>query len=76
MDDFIIQFCQELKEKDFSIKIESVSRKRKGKREYLNNSETRRIMNELEGLFESKVEISLIRHGMKQQIETLINEEA
>jgi hypothetical protein len=52
-----------------------VSRKRRGKREYLNNAETKRMMKELEGFFESKVEIPLIRHGKKQRIETLINEE-
>jgi len=34
------------------------------------------MMKELEGFFESKVEIPLIRHGRKQRIETLINEEA
>jgi hypothetical protein len=33
------------------------------------------MMNELEKFFESKVEIPLIRHGKKQRIETLINEE-
>ena len=36
VDDFVVQFCQSLKEKDFMVKSESVSRKRKGKREYLN----------------------------------------
>jgi hypothetical protein len=51
-------------------------RAQKGKHEYLNNAETRRMMNELKGFFESKVEIPLIRHGKKQRIETLINEEA
>ena len=34
------------------------------------------MMRELEGFFESKVEIPLIRHGKKQSIETLIKEEA
>jgi hypothetical protein len=33
-------------------------------------------MRELVRYFESKVEIPLIRHGKKQKIETLINEEA
>ena len=51
---------------------ESVSRKRKGKREYLNDAETRRMMKELQDYFESKVEIPLIRHGKRQRIETLI----
>jgi len=49
-----------------------VSRKRKGKREYLNDAETRRMMKELQDYFESKVEIPLIRHGKRQRIETLI----
>ncbi len=34
------------------------------------------MMRELNEYFESKVEIPLIRHGKKQRIETLINEEA
>ena len=33
-------------------------------------------MKKLNQYFESMVEISLIRHGMRQRIETLINEEA
>jgi hypothetical protein len=31
---------------------------------------------ELDKLFESKVEAPLIRHGKRQRVETLINEEA
>ena len=76
VDDFVIQFCQGLKKKDFTVKSESVSLKRKGKREYLNDAETRRMMKELNGYFESKVKIPLIRYGKRQRIETLINEEA
>jgi hypothetical protein len=34
------------------------------------------MIKELEGFFESKVEVHLIRHGDRQRIETLINEEA
>ena len=34
------------------------------------------MMKELEGFYESKVDIPLIRHGWRQRIETLINEEA
>ena len=76
VDDFVIGYCQGLKERDFMVKSESVSRTRKGKREYLNDAETRRMMKELERYFESKVEIPLIRHGKIQRVETLINEEA
>jgi len=72
----MIQFCQGIKERDFTVKGESVSRKRKGKREYLNDAKTRRMMKEFERYFESKVKMPLIRHGKKQRLETLINEEA
>ena len=34
------------------------------------------MMKELEKYFESKIEVSLLRHGQNQRIETLINEEA
>jgi len=76
LDDFVIQYCQGLKDKDFTVKSESMSCNRMGKREYLNDVETRRMMKELQEYFESKSEISLIRHEKKQRIETLINEEA
>jgi CRISPR-associated protein Cas1 len=76
VDDFVVQFCQGLKERDFTVKSESVSRKRRGKREYLNDAETRRMMKELDGYFESKVEIPTMRHGKRQAFKTLINEEA
>ena len=33
-------------------------------------------MKELQVYFESKIEIPLIRHGNKQKLETLINEES
>ena len=51
------------------------ARKRKGKRNYLNDAETRSMMKELNGYFESKVDIPLIRHGNRKKIETLIYEE-
>ena len=76
MDDFVIHFCQGLGKRDFMVKSESVSRIRKGKREYLNNAETRRMMKELDVYFDSKVDVPLLRHGKSQRIETLINEEA
>lgn len=56
------------------MKNESVSRKRKGKREYLNDEETRLRMKEFDEYLGSKVEIPLVRHGNRQRIETLINE--
>jgi len=76
VDDFVIEYCQGLRKKDFTVKFEGASRKRKGKREYLNDTETRRMMKELNEYFESNIKIPLIRHGKNQRIETLINEEA
>jgi CRISPR-associated protein Cas1 len=76
IDDFVIQYCQNLDKKDFTMKVEEVARKKKGKREYLNDRETRKMMNELENYFESTIEIPRMKVGKKEKIETLINEEA
>ena len=69
---FVILFCQGFRERDFTVNGESVSKKRRGKREYLNNAESKHMVSELEKIFGSKVEIPLIGHCKKQRIETLI----
>jgi hypothetical protein len=51
-------------------------RKRKGKRQYLNVTMTNEFIKRLEVYFESRVEIPRIKVGKRQEIETLINEEA
>jgi CRISPR-associated protein Cas1 len=76
IDDFLIQYCQNLKNKDFIVKTETISRKRKGKREYLNDIQTRDMLENLNHHFQNNIEIPRIRIGQKQTIETLINEEA
>jgi len=76
VDDFVIQYCQNLRQRDFTVKSESLSRKKVGKREYLNDTETKGLMMALNQYFESMVEIPRIRVGKRQTIETLINEEA
>jgi len=76
IDDFLIEYCRRLRKKDFTTKAESASRKRKGKREYLNNLQTRDLMKQLYRYFECEVEVARIRIGKRQTIETLINEEA
>ena len=58
------------------MKTERLSRKRKGKREYLHDLQTRDLMKRLYRHFEFKVEVPRIRVGKRQTIETLINEEA
>lgn len=58
------------------MKSEDFSTKRKGKREYLNDSQTHDFVKALNQYFQSKVEIPRIKMGDQQEVETLINEEA
>ena len=58
------------------MKTENLGRKKKGKREYLNNQLTRELMKKLETVFNSTVDIPRIKVGMKQTFETLITEVA
>jgi hypothetical protein len=47
-----------------------------GKREYLNNVKNKDFMAAHDELFRSHIETPRIRQGKRQEIETLINEEA
>jgi CRISPR-associated protein Cas1 len=76
IDDFVIQHCRKLNKKDFAMKSEDFSTKRKGKREYLNDSQTHDFVKALNQYFQSKVRMPRVRMGEQQEIETLINEEA
>jgi hypothetical protein len=75
IDDFLITYSQNLSKRDFITKTENANRKRKGKREYINDSETKEFLKELNRFFETKKEVKRIRNGEHQTIETLINEE-
>lgn len=76
VDDFVIQYCQKLKTKDFTMKTEILSRKKTCKREFLDNSNTRDLMGKLDVFFESKADIARIKFGKKQSLGSLICEEA
>lgn len=76
VDDFVIQYCRELKKRDFVTKSEDFSTKRRGKREYLNEIQTHDLVKGLNQYFQSKVTIPRMRMGDRQEIETLISEEA
>ncbi len=76
IDDFVIQYCQDLSRKDFKTKTEILTKNKWGKREYLNDLETKDFMDKLNDYFEFVVEIPRIKVGKRQTIETLINEEA
>jgi CRISPR-associated protein Cas1 len=75
-DDYVIQYCVKLNKRDFTVKTESCSSNRKGKREYLSDKKTMNLMRDLTAYFEKTVEISRIMHGNRQSLETLISEEA
>jgi CRISPR-associated protein Cas1 len=76
IDDFVIQYCMGLRKKDFALKREDYSSNRKGERQYLSKPLAKDMMSKLNSFFESTVEVPRIRHGNKQTVETLINEEA
>jgi CRISPR-associated protein Cas1 len=63
IDDFLIGYCQRIRQRDFTVKTEIVNRRRIGKREVLNKSETGELLGELNRFFENRVEVKRIRHG-------------
>lgn len=76
MDDFVVGYCQKLKVKDFKVKTETLSKNKKGKREYLDDSKTKDLMKDLNQYFENMVEVPRMKVGQRQTVETLIDEEA
>ena len=76
IDDFIIQYSKALGNRDFELKQEDFSSKRKGKREYLSKTLAREFMTRLNTFLESKVEVPRVKRGKRQEIESLLNEEA
>jgi CRISPR-associated protein Cas1 len=76
VDDFLIGFCQSVKAKDFVLKTEEHSKQKIGKREYLNEDKNRELVRSFDKYFETKVTVPRIKRGKRQEIETLINEEA
>jgi CRISPR-associated protein Cas1 len=75
IDGFVIQYCPRLAKHNFMFKIEKLSGQKKGKREYLNDVETKNFTARLNNFFEAYVEVPRIKVGKRQTIETLISEE-
>jgi len=65
IDDFLIQYCQKISKRDFVAKVEFASRKKKSKRKYLSDSETKELLNELNRFFEEMVEVKRLRNGAR-----------
>jgi CRISPR-associated protein Cas1 len=78
VDDFLIEYCQKLKPRDFKAKTENMGfkSKKKGKRIYLRKSLTDDLTNKLQDYFMRTVKIPRMKVGKKQELETLIDEEA
>jgi CRISP-associated protein Cas1 len=76
VDDFIIQNYLKLSKSEFKLQNADFSVNKKGKREYLKHQKNELFIRELNKHFTSYVNISRIRVGKRQEIETLINEEA
>jgi CRISPR-associated protein Cas1 len=76
IDNFLIQYYKDLKIKDFVMKYDLLSRHKIGKREYLNDLDTKNLMSGLNSYFESMIEIPRMKVGKRQTFETLISEEA
>jgi len=76
LDNFVIQYCKEVRTRDFILKEENFSSNKMGKRQYINDIKTRDLMRRIDSYFLTKVSIPRIRMGERQEIETLINEEA
>jgi len=75
MDDLVIRFGRKLTEKDFTLKKDTIGR-RKSKRVFLNTKKDKVFMKALNKYFETFVKVPRIRVGKKQELETLISEEA
>jgi CRISPR/Cas system-associated endonuclease Cas1 len=76
IDDCLIEHCRKLHKKDFVLITDFMMRLKMGKRIHLCEYETNELAEGLNGLFEREVEIPRMRHGSKQTLNTLINEEA
>jgi CRISPR-associated protein Cas1 len=77
VDNFLIEYCQTLRAKDFIAKAERWGGK-KGKRIYLNDILTRDLTLKMHGYFRRMVCAPRMRapYAKKQEVETLISEEA
>jgi hypothetical protein len=72
----LIERCRTLCKNDFVVVTDFMMKLKMGKRIHLCKFETDSLADGLNNLFKRKVEIPRIRHGKRQTLDTLINEEA
>ena len=75
IDDTVISFCRDASPKDFVFKKEKRSN-RIGKRQYLNKQMEKAFTERLNATFKGFVEIPRVKVGKRQEVESLIFEEA
>jgi CRISPR-associated endonuclease Cas1 len=75
IDDFLIRFSKSMKPNDFAARTILFNDK-KGKRMYLNKTKTNELLSGVHDYFRSIVNVPRIKMGKRQEIESLINEEA
>jgi CRISPR-associated protein Cas1 len=76
IDDYLIERGQKLRKKDFVVVTDFMMRLKRGKRIHLCKYEADSLAEGLNNLFNRYIEITRIRHGKRQTLDTLINEEA
>jgi len=76
IDDFLIERRTKFHKRDFVAVTDFVLHLRMGKRIHLCEFEAGRLAEDLNRLFDRKVEIPRIKHGKRQTLDTLICEEA
>jgi len=76
IDDFLIERRTRFHKNDFVVITDFMNHLRMGKKIHLCNYETDSLAEDLNRFFERTVEIPRIKHGQRQTLETLINEEA
>jgi hypothetical protein len=75
IDAYLIERLQKLRKKDFVLVTDFMMHLKMGKRVHLCEFETNDLAEDLNMLFERVVEVPRIRHGSRQTLDTLINEE-
>jgi hypothetical protein len=75
IDDFLIAYSKKLRKKDFVAKTIMFNDKR-GKRIFLSKAAMNELTSGLYNYFRSTVDIPNVKRGKRQEIESLINEEA
>ena len=76
IDGFLIEYCKELGPEDFKPKKEKVGKRKLGKRMYLKDEMSKEMVHKLFEYFQKRYHIPRVKRGKRQELETLINEEA